>query len=288
MSSSKKIVLILAVLCVRVSTVEEIRFARGMKGPLHGRAYFAIAVPSSGQSFSRAFNKTLTNITQNHFFGSVDRTHYNISLEPMVIELPDNGTFSAVFLQHVCDMFEGKHIVAVLVIGSTPAAFTVSLTARHVGIPVLWAQGHTEFLPGFRSLSSINHRANYPSPVDALAACCRKADKNRIGNLPDSKQILNRGLVVRIGREDSISKHTVCSKMTTTRQLNNNTTTTTKITIDLSPSPPTSDKTFTFTKFKRSHHLQHSFKSTPLVLNTLKDRKAEPNKIPQQLEVLHG
>uniref|UniRef100_A0AAR5Q594 Uncharacterized protein n=1 Tax=Dendroctonus ponderosae TaxID=77166 RepID=A0AAR5Q594_DENPD len=74
--------------------------------------------------------------------------------------------------------------------------------------------------------------------------------------------------------------------MTTTRQLNNNTTTTTKITIDLSPSPPTSDKTFTFTKFKRSHHLQHSFKSTPLVLNTLKDRKAEPNKIPQQLEAL--
>ncbi|KAH1017916.1 hypothetical protein HUJ05_008504 [Dendroctonus ponderosae] len=109
----------------------------------------------------------------------------------------------------------------------------------------------------------------------------------RMENLSkDSKQILNRGLVVRIGREDSISKHTVCSKMTTTRQLNNNTTTTTKITIDLSPSPPTSDKTFTFTKFKRSHHLQHSFKSTPLVLNTLKDRKAEPNKIPQQLEAL--
>lgn len=154
MSSLQKIVLVLAALCVRVHTLEDIRFARGMKGPLHGKAFFAIAVPSSGQSFSRAFNKTLTNITQNHYFGSIDRFNYNISLEPLVIELPDNGTFSGVFLQYVCDMFEGKHIVAVLVIGSSPAAFTVSLTARHVGIPVLWAQGQTEFLPGFRSLVS--------------------------------------------------------------------------------------------------------------------------------------
>lgn len=102
--------------------------------------------------------------------------------------------------------------------------------------------------------------------------------------LADSRQILNKGLVVRIGRQDSASKHTVCSKMTTTRQ-NNNTTTTTKITIDLSPSPPTTDKAFTYTKFKRSQNLHHSFKSTPLVLNTLKDQKEAVSKIPQQLEV---
>ncbi|XP_030766608.1 uncharacterized protein LOC115890501 isoform X1 [Sitophilus oryzae] len=117
----------------------------------------------------------------------------------------------------------------------------------------------------------------------------------RMENLSkDSKRILNKGLVVRIGRQDSASKHTLRSKTTTTRE-NNNTTTTTKITIDLSPSPPTSDgKTgeaqpppaFAYTKFKRSDRL-HSFKSTPLVLNTIKDQKeVGDNKIPEQLEAL--
>ncbi|XP_066155749.1 uncharacterized protein [Euwallacea fornicatus] len=108
----------------------------------------------------------------------------------------------------------------------------------------------------------------------------------RMENLSkDSRQILNRGLVVRIGRQDSASKHTVCSKMTTTRE-QNNTTTTTKITIDLSPSPPTTDKRFIYTKYKRSQNSLHSFKSTPLVLNTLKGQKEAVGKIPQQLEAL--
>ncbi|XP_076265570.1 uncharacterized protein LOC143199566 isoform X2 [Rhynchophorus ferrugineus] len=102
----------------------------------------------------------------------------------------------------------------------------------------------------------------------------------------DSKHILNKGLVVRIGRQDS--KHTLCSKTTTSRE-SNNSTTTTKITIDLSPSPPTNEKpqeepSFTYTRFKRSDTL-HSFKSTPLVLNTLKDQRPI-SKIPEQLEAL--
>ncbi|KAG5891382.1 hypothetical protein JTB14_020111 [Gonioctena quinquepunctata] len=105
----------------------------------------------------------------------------------------------------------------------------------------------------------------------------------------DSKQLLNKGLVVRIGREDSAMNHTVCSKMTTTQDTNN-TTTTTKITIDLSPSPPTkNDNRFTYAKYQGSH--SHSFKSTSLILNTIKDKSdktAEKKKdeIPQQLEAL--
>ncbi|KAL1495046.1 hypothetical protein ABEB36_010529 [Hypothenemus hampei] len=118
----------------------------------------------------------------------------------------------------------------------------------------------------------------------------------RVTNLSkDSKQILNKGLVVRIGRRDSVSKHTVCSKLTTTNEENNTTTTTTKITIDLSRSSPT-DKRFTYTKFKRSQN-PHSFKSTPLVLNTIKDQRHHwqqqqqqqqltVNQIPQQIEAL--
>ncbi|KAJ8910856.1 hypothetical protein NQ315_010802 [Exocentrus adspersus] len=118
-------------------------------------------------------------------------------------------------------------------------------------------------------------------------------------SVKDSKHILNKGLVVRIGREDSASNHTVCSKMTTTQDTNN-TTTTTKITIDLSPSPPTkTDDCFTYAKYKRSH--DHTFKSTSLILNTIKDKnqtkyfpdKTGPdsndkkeNGIPQQLEAL--
>lgn len=111
--------------------------------------------------------------------------------------------------------------------------------------------------------------------------------------LPDAKQLLNKGLVVRIGREDSALKHTVCSKMTTTQDTNN-ATTTTKITIDLSPSPPTKDENrFTYAKYQRSQN--HSFKSTSLILNTIKDRSKNDNKtasidnnneIPKQLEAL--
>lgn len=111
--------------------------------------------------------------------------------------------------------------------------------------------------------------------------------------LPDAKQLLNKGLVVRIGREDSALNHTLCSKMTTTQDTNNSTTTT-KITIDLSPSPPTKDDNrFTYAKYQRSQN--HSFKSTSLILNTIKDKSKNddktaslPNKneIPKQLEAL--
>lgn len=80
----------------------------------------------------------------------------------------------------------------------------------------------------------------------------------------------------------------------TTTQDTNNSTTTTKITIDLSPSPPTKDENrFTYAKYQRSQN--HSFKSTSLILNTIKDRSKtddktasidNKNEIPKQLEAL--
>lgn len=98
---------------------------------------------------------------------------------------------------------------------------------------------------------------------------------------------------MRIGREDSALNHTVCSKMTTTQDTSN-ATTTTKITIDLSPSPPTKEANrFTYAKYQRSHN--HSFKSTSLILNTIKDKSKtddktasldNKNEIPKQLEAL--
>lgn len=90
--------------------------------------------------------------------------------------------------------------------------------------------------------------------------------------------------MVRIGREDCASNHTVCSKTTT---LDSNTTTTTKITIDLSPSP-------TNTKIQNSpivpqNTRSHCFKSTSLVLDTIKNDctiTTNHSNIPQQLEAL--
>lgn len=89
--------------------------------------------------------------------------------------------------------------------------------------------------------------------------------------------------MVRIGRDDCTSKHTVCSKTTS---LDSNTTTTTKITIDLSPSP-------TNTKIQNSPIVpqtkrSHCFKSTSLVLDTIKNDCLKTNhvNIPQQLEAL--
>lgn len=119
-----------------------------------GRLYFAIAASPSGQTYSRAFNKTLMNITQSYLTTKVNKDTFNFTLETLVIELPENGSFSAALLRNLCNQFEGKHVVAVLIVGDSPAAFTVSLTAKHSGIPVLWARGHSGFLPGLRSLVS--------------------------------------------------------------------------------------------------------------------------------------
>lgn len=109
----------------------------------------------------------------------------------------------------------------------------------------------------------------------------------------ETKHILNKGLVVRIGRNDTTSQHTVCSKTTTNRD-SSSTTTTTKITIDLSPSPTNtrSRKEFGFPNYSA-----HSFKSTSLILNTIraeneKCRSMESAQnyrkcaIPQELEAL--
>lgn len=119
-----------------------------------GSIYFAIAAPPSAQSYSRAFNRTLSNITQNFLSGRSGKSNYNLSLETIVIDLPDNGSFSASLLESVCNKFGSKRIIAVLIVGHSPAAFTVSLTARHAGIPVLWARGDSQLLPGFRTMVS--------------------------------------------------------------------------------------------------------------------------------------
>ncbi|KAK4876253.1 hypothetical protein RN001_012675 [Aquatica leii] len=98
----------------------------------------------------------------------------------------------------------------------------------------------------------------------------------------DKRQLLNKGLVVRIGR-DNDNSHTICSKTTTDKD---NTTTTTKITIDLSPSPDINEEpSFQFVRLPRAS--LSNFKSTSLVLNTFKTEKDLQGKsIPQQLEAL--
>lgn len=64
-------------------------------------------------------------------------------------------------------------------------------------------------------------------------------------------------MVVRIGRDDSNSKHTVCSK-TTTNSDTSGVTTTTKITIDLTPSP-TDEKTYLEPVYPRPMKMESSF-----------------------------
>lgn len=126
---------------------------------VHARKmYFAIAATPSGQSYSRAFNKTLLNITQTYL---EEGGFYNVTVETLAIEMPENGSFSARLLKSVCEQFEGKHVVALLLVGDSPAAFTVSMAAKHSGIPVLWARGHSGFLPGFRRLVSWKMPKNY-------------------------------------------------------------------------------------------------------------------------------
>jgi hypothetical protein len=151
----KVILLQFALLLVHVSGYEnDKKMVNDFPSLRPGRLYFAIAASPSGQTYSKAFNKTLMNITQSYLTTKSHKDTFNFTVETLVIELPENGSFSAALLRTLCDQFEGKHVVAVLVVGDSPAAFTVSLTAKHSGIPVLWARGHSGFLPGFRSLVS--------------------------------------------------------------------------------------------------------------------------------------
>jgi ionotropic glutamate receptor NMDA 3A len=105
------------------------------------------------QTFSRAFNKMMNNVTR--LF--MDNYHqHNITLSPLIIPLPENEQFSAAILEKTCGLLEGKHIVAVLIIGGSPAGFAVALAAGTAGIPVLWARGGTGDLVGyFQSVSTI-------------------------------------------------------------------------------------------------------------------------------------
>ncbi|KAL3268126.1 hypothetical protein HHI36_007253 [Cryptolaemus montrouzieri] len=113
------------------------------------KSYFAIAtMPNT--SYSRVFNKTLMNLTQNLF----PTKKLNFDLDTLTIELPANGSFSALFLRELCVKLEKKRVLAVFVIGDSPAAFTINMAATYIGIPVLWARGHSGFSPGFRSLVS--------------------------------------------------------------------------------------------------------------------------------------
>ena len=116
--------------------------------------YFAIAATVNEQSYGRAFNKTVMNITQSYLATNFNRIDYNASIDTLIIDLPENGIFKAVLLETLCDKFEGKFVIAVLIIGDTAAACTVSLAATYSGIPVLWARGHGGFLSSLRNLVS--------------------------------------------------------------------------------------------------------------------------------------
>lgn len=116
--------------------------------------YFAIASSATDKTFSRAFNKALMNVTQTLLTTRFDRAMYNVTLDTLTIDLPDNGSFSAGLLENLCGQFEGKHVVAVLIVGESPAALTVSMAAEHAGIPVLWTRGHSGFVTALRSMVS--------------------------------------------------------------------------------------------------------------------------------------
>jgi hypothetical protein len=122
--------------------------------PQQWSMYIAIAFSEThAQTFSRAFIKTMNNVTR--LF--MDNYHqHNITVSPLIITLPENQQFSAAILEKTCALLEGKHLVAVLIIGGSPAGFAVALAAGTAGIPVLWARGGTGDLVGyFQSVSTI-------------------------------------------------------------------------------------------------------------------------------------
>ena len=116
------------------------------KPPQQWNLYIAVAFSEAhAQTFSRAFNKTMNNVTK---LFTENYHHQNITLTPLVITLPENQQFSAAILEKACAELEGKPVAAVLIVGASPAGFAVSLAAGTAGIPVLWARGGTGELTG--------------------------------------------------------------------------------------------------------------------------------------------
>jgi hypothetical protein len=124
--------------------------------PQQWSMYIAVAFSETqAQTFSRAFNKTMINITK---LFTENYHQHNITLSPLIITLPENQQFSDAILEKTCTLLEGKHVVVVLIIGGSPAGFAVALAAGTAGIPVLWARGGTGDLVGYsQSVSIIFH-----------------------------------------------------------------------------------------------------------------------------------
>lgn len=106
------------------------------KIPKHIRLYVAAAFSEKDfPSYSKIFNKTLSSIPNSFLIPDSMNRQYNISIAPLFFILPDSGRFSSSIYQVMCNSFERKRVAAILVIGESPAAFTVSMAAITSNIP---------------------------------------------------------------------------------------------------------------------------------------------------------
>ncbi|KAK6640098.1 hypothetical protein RUM43_008375 [Polyplax serrata] len=119
------------------------------KIPKYIQVYVAVAFSEREfPSYSKVFNKTLSSIPNSFLIPDSLNRHYNISVSPLFFVLPNSGRFSSSIYEVMCNSFDRKRVVAILVIGESPAAFTVSLAAVTSNIPVLWARGGIPSPPG--------------------------------------------------------------------------------------------------------------------------------------------
>lgn len=106
------------------------------KIPKHIQIYIAAAFSEKDfSSYSKIFNKTLSSIPNSFLIPDSLNRHYNISVSPLFFVLPDSGRFSSSIYDVMCNTFNQKRVAAILVIGESPAAFTVSMAAVTSNIP---------------------------------------------------------------------------------------------------------------------------------------------------------
>lgn len=106
------------------------------KIPKHIQVYIAVAFSERDfPSYSKIFNKTLSTIPNSFLIPDSMNRHYNISVSPLFFVLPNSGRFSSSIYEVMCNSFDRKRVVSIMVIGESPAAFTVSLAAVTSNIP---------------------------------------------------------------------------------------------------------------------------------------------------------
>lgn len=104
------------------------------------RLFHHLEITLTVKFFLQVFNRTLSSISNSFLIVDSQQRHYNVTVQPLFFVLPASGRFSSSIYEVMCSSFENKRVAAILVMGESPAAFTVAQAAVTSNVPGEYAQ----------------------------------------------------------------------------------------------------------------------------------------------------